>query len=146
MTAPRVWTFFYGSYMNPEVLAQLEIELEAAEVAQLDGFELVIAPLANLVRTEAHTAFGVVGRLPHAQLDELYAHARDALGGLYLPEAVLVRARSGRYLPALCWISPQLEPGPIDADYVDRIATPAREFGFPRWYVEHIESFKRTRA
>ena len=142
MTTPRIWAFFYGSYMNPEVLAEVELVLENAEVAQLDGFELVIAPLANLNRTEAHTVFGIVGQVSHAKLDELYSHARDVLGGIYLPEAVLVRTRSGRYLPALCWISPHLSPGPVDPDYVDRIASPAHEFGFPGWYVAHIESFR----
>jgi hypothetical protein len=28
-----------------------------------------------------------------------------------------------------------------DADYVARIVAPARQFGFPSWYVERLASF-----
>lgn len=142
MSAPKVWTFFYGSYMNSEVLDEVELVLESAEVAQLDGFELRIEPLANLVRNEAQSVFGIVGLLTHAKLDELYRHARDVLGGFYLPEAVLVRTLEGRYLPAMVWISHDLEPAPADPAYVDRVLAPAIEYGFPRWYLSRIESFK----
>jgi len=142
MSAPKVWSFFYGSYMNAEVLAELELVLEDVEVAKLDGFELRIEPLANLVRAEGYAAFGIVGRLTHAKLDELYAHARDVLGGYYLPEAVLVRTRRGVYLPAMCWIASDLAPAPAEPAYVDRILAPAVEYGFPSWYLELIESFK----
>jgi hypothetical protein len=33
---------------------------------------------------------------------------------------------------------------PPDPDYVRRIADPARRFGFPAWYIEHLESFARS--
>lgn len=142
MNTPMIWSFFYGSYMNAEVLGKMELELAEVEVAQLDGFALRIEPLANLVRSEAHSVFGLVGRLTHADLDELYSHARDVLGGYYLPEAVLVRTSSGRYLPAMCWISHDLEAAPAESAYVDRVLAAAVEYGFPQWYLERIESFK----
>jgi len=31
---------------------------------------------------------------------------------------------------------------PAERAYVDRIVKPAREFGFPGWYVERLESFR----
>lgn len=47
----RIWTFFYGSYMNPGVLEEVDLHPEAFEVARLDGFDIRIGPLANLVQT-----------------------------------------------------------------------------------------------
>lgn len=141
MDMPKVWTFFYGSYMNPEVLAEVELQLEDVRTAQLSGFELSIDPLANIHRSRENCVFGIVGRATHAKLDELYAHAQTILGGYYLPEAVLVRTFDGQFLPAMCWISPGMDSGTPDPAYVQRIAGPAREYGFPTWYLEHIHSF-----
>ena len=43
--------------------------------------------------------------------------------------------------PGLCYICPAMEPRPAEAGYVERILRAARQFGFPSWYIEHIESF-----
>jgi hypothetical protein len=32
---------------------------------------------------------------------------------------------------------------PAASDYIDRIAGPARAYGFPDWYVERLESFRQ---
>jgi hypothetical protein len=78
----------------------------------------------------------------HSELARLYDHAENVLGGRYLPEAVLVQTSSGRWLPALTYIAPALSGNHAQAGYVERIATPARAYGFPAWYIERIESFK----
>ena len=109
--------------------------------ARLDGFRLTIRPLANLERDADSTAWGIVARVTHAELARLYRHAKDVLGGDYLPEEVVVRTREGEDLEALCYIAPALADGPADGAYVGRIAGPARELGFPEEYVRHVESF-----
>src|SRR5262245_32243552 len=127
----RVATFFYGSYMNPAVLAEVEIRLERWEVARLAGFELVIQPRANLVRSESGMSYGIVTHLRHDELDRLYAHAKDVLGERYLPEAVLVETNEARWAPALCYLCHDMQPRAAEREYVERIAGPARDFGFP---------------
>jgi hypothetical protein len=59
-----------------------------------------------------------------------------------LPEAVLIETVDGKWRPALCYICPAMESRPAANDYVDRIVKPAREFGFPAWYVDRLESFR----
>jgi hypothetical protein len=142
MAEPQVWVFFYGSYINRKVLAEVGYTPEEWEVARLAGFDIVIRPLANLVRSEQHTVYGILATATHAELARLYAHAKDVLGETYLPEAVLVQTLDGRWRPALCYIAAAIEPRPAANDYVDRIAGPAREFDFPAWYIKHIEGFR----
>ena len=137
-----VWTFFYGSYMNLEVLRAVDLVPERIEVAQLSGFDIRIRPLANLVRSDDSCVYGIVATATHAELAHLYEHARDVLGGVYLPEAVLAETRDGNRLPALTYIAQALEEAPAAADYVERIVAPAREYGFPAWYIERLESFR----
>jgi hypothetical protein len=142
MTAPPVWTFFYGSYLNFDVLAEVGMAPARWEVASLPGFELVIRPRANLVRSERGLVYGIVAACTHAELTRLYAHAHDVLGETYLPEPVLAHLAGGAFRPALCYIAPSMEPRPADGAYVERIAQPARRYGFPAWYLDHIESFR----
>ncbi|MDD9932250.1 MAG: gamma-glutamylcyclotransferase [Myxococcales bacterium] len=101
MADPRVWVFFYGSYINREVLAEVNLVPEHLEVARLAGFDLRIAPRANLERSSEHSVYGIVATASHAELDRLYTHARDVLGERYLPEAVIVETREHTFRPAL---------------------------------------------
>ncbi len=143
MSGPRrVPVFFYGSYINPKVLAEVDLIPERFTVARLPGFDIHIGPLANLRPSPADTVYGVIAEATHDELDRLYTHARDVLGGVYRPEAVVCHDDAGRLHPALCYLADDLGTAPPAPDYVDRIVEPARAFGFPAWYVERLESFR----
>ena len=139
---PRpVLVFFYGSYMNRAVLAEIGLSPALWEPASLSGFDIRIAPRGNLVRAPGHIVFGVLAAATHAELDRLYTHAQTVLGETYLPEAVLVRTQTGAWHPTLCYIATDMKPAPPEAAYVARILEPARELAFPAWYIERLESF-----
>jgi Gamma-glutamyl cyclotransferase, AIG2-like len=142
MAQPAVWVFFYGSYINRKVLAEVDIVPGSMESAVLPGHELVIRPLANLVPSDRHVAHGILIQATHAELDRLYTeHAQGVLGGTYLPQAVVCHLPSGDLRPALAYIAHDMPPRPADPAYVRRILQPAREYGFPDWYLAHIRAF-----
>lgn len=140
MSPHHVSVFFFGSFINRGVLAEVGLEPASWAVAALPGFELHIAPRANLVRALDGVAFGVLASATHEELQRLYAHAEHVLGEVYLPQAVLVRA-ADTWTPALCYLAPEMVERPAERAYVERILRPARELGFPRWYLQRIESF-----
>ncbi len=139
MTEPTVWTFFYGSFINRDVLQQGGYVLDKFEVARLWGFDIRIAPLAHLVRSDRHCVYGIAAPITHEGLRRLYA--QDWVG-TYLPEPVVVETLDGKWRPAFCYLAPPHDPRPAANDYIDRIAGPARQFGFPDWYVARLESFR----
>jgi hypothetical protein len=141
MAERAVAVFFYGSYINRDVLAEVEIDPDPFEVARLEGFDITIRPLANLVAAEEARVFGILTRATHAELARLYHHADHVLGERYLPEAVLVEAKAGPK-PALCYIAHEMADAPADPAYVERIVGPAREYGFPAEYVAKLEGFR----
>lgn len=145
MPAP-VWVFFYGSYMNRGVLAEVGLTPDTFEVAMLAGWDLVIKPRANLVRSETASVYGVLARATHDELARLYAHAHDVLGQTYLPEAVIAQARGGALRPALCYVCHDMTPAAPDAAYVERIVDAACELGLPPAYVTRLEKFRPTPA
>ena len=138
--AHRVWTFFYGSFMNADVLAKADVHPAERQAARLDGWALAIAPHATLVPAPGSRVFGVLGKLTHEELDRLYM--KDWFGfGRYLPEAVVALDAAGGPVPALCYVAWESEGGRPTAEYVERILQVAREYSFPEDYVRHIRSF-----
>ena len=141
MTELKVWVLFYGSFINLDVLRGTGLAPDRVEVARLGGFDIVVRPLANLIRSDQHSVYGILAKATHAELGRLYDYARDTLGGTYLPEAVLAET-AGAWRPALCYIAPHMEPGAPSNDYIDRIVIPARQHGFPAWYLARLEAFR----
>ena len=140
--APTVSVYFYGSYMNRAVLDEVGLSPRTWEVATLAGFDIDIRPRANLVRAQGCSVWGILCSATHAELDILYSHARDVLGEVYLPYAMLVELAAGGYRLALCYICPRMQARPADSDYIDRILAPAREHRFPPDYLDRIERFR----
>lgn len=140
--AAKIWVFFYGSYMNRTVLGEVGLRLDEAEVARLSGWDIVIRPRANLERSETASVHGILTRLGHDELARLYAHARDVLGEVYLPEAVIVETRAGAWRAALCYVCHEMAPRPAEAAYVERIIDAACEHGLPAEYVTRLERFR----
>ena len=134
-----VQVFFYGSFMNREVLARSAVAPERLEAARLWGHDIRIAPLANLVRSDERCVYGVLCELTHAELDRLFGEARF---GTYRPQAVLVETSRGGLVPALCYVAPAAAAEPAAADYLDRIVVAGRQQEFPDWYVARLESFR----
>lgn len=139
----KVWVFFYGSYINLNVLEEVDIHPASIDIAKLSGFDIVIQPRANIVPSFEHSVFGILTSASHSELERLYEeHALGVLGERYLPEAVLVETLDGALQPALCYIASSMKARSAENDYIDRIAGPAREYGFPRSYIQRIESFR----
>ena len=87
---PKVWTFFYGSFINLDVLRILGVVPEKHEAARLSGFDIKIQPLANVIRSEKDCVYGIVALVSHDELRKLYDYAKNELGTVYLPVPVLV--------------------------------------------------------
>ncbi|MBI3411498.1 MAG: gamma-glutamylcyclotransferase [Planctomycetes bacterium] len=139
MAEREVWTFFYGSFINQDVLKKTGYVPRQVEVGKLSGFDIRIEPLANLIPADEHCVYGMLAAATHDELRSLYA--QDWVG-TYLPEAVLVETHNGKWRSALCYIAPAPERKPAANDYIDRIVGPAKQLGFPAWYIARLESFR----
>lgn len=139
----RVDVFLYGSYMNLEVLQEAGIKEPDYEAARLPGYQLKIAPLANLVVDTASQAYGIVAKLTHQEIDYLFgAHASIPPEVRYKPEAVLAFTIDNTLLPALCYFAYGMQPATPEPRYLDLILESAREYGFPEDYVANIEELR----
>jgi hypothetical protein len=142
MTKPKVSVFFYGSYMDLNILKEFDVLPGQWEVARVYGYDIVIRPRANLIRSDRSCCYGIVATVTHGELDQLYARIQNVFGHTYRPEPVVAEMLTGAWRPALCYIASSMEAGPAANDYVERIVKPARAFKFPEWYIERLETFR----
>ncbi|MEM6988368.1 MAG: hypothetical protein AAF499_17775, partial [Pseudomonadota bacterium] len=72
MTNRRVDGFFYGLFMDVDVLRRQDVVADNPRRAFLDGFALRLGDRATLVPACGERVYGMVLALCHADLDGLY--------------------------------------------------------------------------
>ena len=136
MEPRRVRVFFYGLFMDADLLHAQGIQPTCIRAAQVSGFALRVGQRATLVPDETSMVHGVLMDLTHAELRRLYAGP-----GLeaYVPEAILTSGQDGIALPALCF-NLAVPPSPIEAnpEYAAKLRALAERLGFSESYVKSI--------
>lgn len=139
-----IWTFFYGSWINLDILKEKDFYPDSYEIARLHGFDIAIAPLANVFPKMESVVYGILittDREKHSRM--LYAlSSNGAMGTVYLPQAVLVETLDGKLKPALCYTSERQVPKRAKSEYIEPLLASARKWGFPKEYIQHLESFR----
>lgn len=132
----RVDGFFYGLFMDGDVLKNQSVTAVNPRKAYVDDFELCIGRRSTLVPSQGERSYGVVYALTHEDLERLYSPP-DLQG--YSPEAVLATTLEGESLPALCYNLPE-KPGHDEANpqYAEELRAVLGRLGFPSGYIESI--------
>jgi hypothetical protein len=136
MASRRADVFFYGLFMDQDLLRSKGLAPEAAEVASVSGYVLRIGQRAALVPQASGLVHGVVMSLALSELERLYSEP-----GLqaYTPVAVLAGLASGGTIAALCYnlIDPP-SPSERNPDYAAKLQAVARKVGLPAEYVASL--------
>ena len=132
----RLDVFFYGLFMDRQVLQGKGIQPTEARVAAVPGFKLRIGTRAALVPAEDEKVHGVLMKLSHADLAALYSEPSVQA---YRPEPVLAITADGARVAALCYNLPE-PPGPdeYNAEYAAKLRALAQRIGLPPEYVTSI--------
>ena len=91
--------FFYGLYMDEEILKSKNIPIRNQRSGYIDNYALRIGNLATLMRTENSRAYGMVYAMTQKEIVSLYEGAGlDA----YITEALLCKLSDKSKIPVLC--------------------------------------------
>ena len=91
--------FFYGLYMDEEILKSKNIPIRHQRSGYIDNYALRIGNLATLMRTENNRAYGMVYAMTQKEIVSLYEGAGlDA----YITEALLCTLSDKSKIPVLC--------------------------------------------
>ena len=133
----RVDVFFYGLFMDEELLRSKGLQPERGELASIEGVSLRIGQRAALVPSASGRVHGVVFSLTLGELERLYSEASVRA---YEPQAVLARLISGGTIAALCY-NLREPPSPTDRnpEYAAQLRRVADKVGLPAEYVASIQ-------
>ena len=124
--------FFYGLFMDRELLERKGFRPTDVRIATVRGFALRIGERAALVPDPKAEVHGVLVRLAHAELEKLYSEpgVRE-----YRPEAVIALTREGDEVPAVCYNLPEAPAAKVNAEYARKLRALAERLGLPEDYV-----------
>lgn len=136
MSDRRVDGFFYGLFMDTDVLGGLGVVPASPRRAFADGYKLRLGAKATLVACLGGRAYGMLFALTHKELERLYGAP-----GLehYRPEAIIVRNFSGEVAPALCYNLVEAPRGNVNSEYAARLRSVLAKLEFPKDYVESVD-------
>ena len=92
--------FFYGLFMDQDLLATKGIMPAEIKRGYVDGYGLRIGERATLVRRPDSRAYGVMMDITQGEATDLYAEQSVAD---YLPEPVNVELIDGKQVAATCY-------------------------------------------
>lgn len=138
MSTRQVDGFFYGLFMDAQVLRQAGTNPSNFRRAYVEGYALRIGERATLTPSPGTRAYGMLVSLTHAELQILYGAA-----GLedYRPEAVIAFPcdSAGDAVPALCYnLVHAPKPHERNPEYAGRLRQVLAENGFASEYIESV--------
>ncbi len=136
LQADRCRVFFYGLFMDQDLLRAKGLAPRDAELASVEGLELRIGQRAALVPAPRSRVHGVVLSLRREELTSLYAEPGLSL---YVPEPVRARLATGDIRAVQCY-NLREAPAPTDRnpEYALKLRAVAERVGLPAEYIASI--------
>ena len=132
----RVQIFFYGLFMDADLLRAKGLDPVNLRVACVRGVTLRIGQRAALVPDPNGSVYGILMELTHDEIERLYSEPSVAV---YRPEAVLVEPADGSPAAALCYNLPVApRPDERNPDYAAKLRAVAGSLGLPGQYVDTL--------
>ena len=137
MPARRIKAFFYGLFMDVDLLRAKGVDPVDARVACVSGFALRIGQRATLLHTPDARSYGILMELTHSDIEHLYSEASVRA---YRPEAVLAELSDGSRVAALCFnlVEPP-RPEERNSEYAAKLRDLAHRLGLPSHYADSIQ-------
>jgi len=136
MSDRRIDAFFYGLFMDIDMLRESQVEPVNPRRAYVADFALRIGQRATLLPSFGARAYGMLIALTHPELERLYSAP-----GLehYRPEAILAQPLEGKAAPALCYnLREAPEPHERNPEYAARLQRVLSKLDFPPEYVASV--------
>ena len=109
--------FFYGLYMDPDILKERGVDAAPIGSGHLDGYRLRIGKNATLIAEEGAKAWGMVYSLSEEESERLYGDLPQ-----YEPKTVVIHTKNGEAVSAWCYLLKEIpDEGEKNNDYWEKL-------------------------
>ena len=129
--------FFYGLFMDEDLLKEQGARVLDSAVGYVEGFRLAIGERATLLPEAGSRAFGVLMQLNPGDTKLLYSGADLAD---YVAEPVTVSLPGDHTAAAVCFNLPADKLAGSNRDYATKLLALATRVGLPDTYLAHLRS------
>lgn len=133
--------FFYGLFMDQDLLRSKGLNPRNSRPARLEGFGLRIGVRATLERSAGEVSYGAVMELEDNELEALYSG--DGVED-YIPQTVWVTEMGGQLVEAVSYLLPMEEVSGCNREYAKALSEIANGLGLPAQYIREIETWALT--
>lgn len=127
--------FFYGLFMDVDLLVKQGIAPENVSIGWVDDFVIRISQRATMMQNAGGRVYGVLMDVNSGDLERLYAEESVAD---YVAETVCVKLEDGEQVDAACYNLPQEKIVGENKDYAKQLLKLASRLSFPKSYTEQI--------
>lgn len=128
--------FFYGLFMDPDLLRAKGFEPSDPVMACVEDFGLRIGERATLVPAPGEQAWGTVMSLTEEALCELYGG--DGVED-YVPEPVMALTVAGDEIATVAYNLPEDKLAGENREYLAQLLITCRQTGLPDAYIAQLE-------
>lgn len=134
-----VTVFFYGWFMDPELLTQQGLSPSTPLVAKLPDYKFILGQRASMIPSSDETAWGTVMTLNQDELTNLYA---EPSVNEYKPVEVVCVDEDQNKISAVTYILPLDYPHmpPQSSDYARKLHNICIKLELPRQYTNKIQT------
>ena len=130
--------FFYGLFMDEDLLRDKGLEPKDFRLARVGGFGLRIGAKATLEPAEAEHVFGSVMTLRAEELERLYS---DEGVEEYIPVPVTAFDMDENRIDATTYILPMEKLSGKNPEYASALLAVAKKLGIPEEYLKTVETW-----
>jgi hypothetical protein len=130
--------FFYGLFMDENLLKEKGLNPLGTKLAHVDGYGLRIGERATLTKSALERSYGTVIQVSEVELGKLYG---DESVVDYFPEKVTAIDTEGSTLKAVSYILPMEKLSGKNSEYAKALSIVARKIGLPEEYVREVETW-----
>jgi hypothetical protein len=130
--------FFYGLFMDQDLLTEKGFHPHGMKPTCLKGFGLRIGQKATLEQADGECSYGTVIQLESDELDRLYRS--DGVKD-YVPQPVVVAAMDGEPIETITYILPMDMIAGRNSEYAIALAGIAKKLDLPEDYIREIETW-----
>ena len=130
--------FFYGLFMDADVLRQKGLDPKDFKLARVEGYGLRIGERATLEPSETEQVYGSIMNLTPEELKQLYAE--DSVSD-YVPVRLTATDMEGKPVESVSYILPIELLAGRNPDYARALLSTAKDLGVPDIHLKTIESW-----
>ena len=140
MTNEQVDVFFYGSFMDPNVLLKYDLHPCGIKTASLTDYSIGFTPMATIFSSPRSVVWGVICGLPSSQLEQAY-RVQPLSEYDYYAKKISISTVDGERHAAIVYLTDKPIGFIPERPYVENIIRIATEHKFPEEYLRLLQSF-----